>query len=130
MEEYSMNRMIVLILCLALISLACLSTASPMVTYPADTPTAGATASADEVFDLPVSQISSATATNKLCAVVIAAEALHLRIDANEHARILTWLKNGEVVQVVSDANIDWWRIDARGVSGYARSIYLQIVEC
>ena len=101
-----------------------------MVTYPADTPTAGETASADEVFDLPVSQISSATATNKVCAVVIAVEALHLRKGPSEDDIVLTWLKNGDVVQVVSDANIDWWRIDARGVSGYARSIYLQESEC
>jgi len=125
-----MRKILITILCLALTSLACLSTASPMVTYPADTPTAGATASADEVFDLPVSQISSATATNKLCAVVIAVEALHLRKGPSEDDIVLTWLKNGEVVQVVSDANIDWWRIDAGGVSGYARSIYLQESEC
>lgn len=126
-----MKKMYSLILCLAFLSLACLGsgaassidaesvpgTASTLT----NTPAPGATDQATSAPTLlPIER----------CAVVIADEALHLRELSSETARVLTWLKRGDVVQVVSIANVQWTQVRFEGFEGFARSIYLQESEC
>ena len=125
-----MKKTIVLFLCLALISLACLQTipiseslapvTSPTFVKVEENP-AGAVFESVEIMRVPFSEV---------CAVVIAIEALHLRKGPSEDGIVLTWLKNGDVVNVLDQAHDDWWRIERAGVSGYVRSIYLEIGDC
>lgn len=126
-----MKKIMISILCLALASMACLSTAA-----------AGSLDVSGEVNPAPASPMASATMDevpqnvtttlipDERCAVVIASEALHLRELASESARVLTWLKRGDVVQVVSIANVQWTHVRFEGFEGFARSVYLENVEC
>jgi hypothetical protein len=67
---------------------------------------------------------------DRACAVVIADEALHLRAWADEDARVIAWLLNGEVVQVDRKSDPDWWLVSRGYDLGFARSMYLEEVEC
>jgi uncharacterized protein YgiM (DUF1202 family) len=114
-----MKKTLVLLFCLAFLSLACIWTASPMVGYPTVPPSA-------TVEELPM----TATISPQLCAVVVADEALHLRKGPDEHAGILTWLNHGDVVHVVDSNNGDWWRVEFEEWEGYARAVYLEQCTC
>lgn len=127
-----MKKIFVLILCLALMSLACLQTA--MVGGPVQ---AGiATPAGENVKEIlePTETITPSLSLKgeeaQKCAKVIAIESLNMRVGASENELIVTWLKNGEQVQVIDQLDPKWWRIDAQGVVGFARSVYLQEVEC
>lgn len=126
-----MNKIMISILCLALASLACLGSGAAssigVESVPGtaatltNTPAPGATDRATSAPTLvPIER----------CAVVIADEALHLRGAASESAFVLTWLKRGDVVQVVSIANMQWTHVRFEGFEGFARSVYLENVEC
>lgn len=125
-----MKRIAIVILCLASMSLACLqgvAIADELV------PTVGATNDQGKaVTDLPAlpTQAPTAGAVSDQCAEVIAARSLNLRSRASEHAPVLTWLKRGEVVELIGAGNSDWWLIRSGEVVGFARSIYLHRKAC
>lgn len=109
------TRLFILFLPL-LVSLACLSVIEPHATYPTDTPV---------VSPSPLPSEDPAK-----CAVISADEALHLRIGAGVASQVLAFMKRGEVVQLISSANSDWWLIKRGDLVGYARSKYLVKSEC
>ena len=114
--------------CLAFISLACLSPKEPFATpgepatliRPTATPAAAVTPSA----------LPSPSWSESECAVISADEALHLRVGPDEHSRSLAFMTSGEVVKLISAANVDWWKIKIGDQIGYARSKYLEKSEC
>jgi len=110
-----MKKMIVLFMCLALMSLACLQTAMP----------AGAVQMGTATGDPAPTQSAEI-----VCARVIAVKALNVRFGASEQEDVMTWLRSGEVVQVLDQSDRDWWKIERDGVIGFARSVYLEEVEC
>jgi len=125
-----MNKLTIVILCLALISLACLTTSGPYWTPGPETPAPTITTdepAAGAVYELPV---ITATAAQRTCARVIALDALNLRKGPSEKDIVLAWLKNNDIVVVVDQSNADWWHIESAVYSGYARAIYLQESEC
>lgn len=119
------------VISLAFFSLACmgagaaasLDAESPVGTSPTLTnvPTAGAATLAPTL---------ALDAEGLRCAVVVAIESLHLRGGASENDIVLTWLKNGVVVEVVDKIDPDWWRVKLGDLEGFARSIYLEPVRC
>jgi len=125
-----MKKVTLFLLVLIVTSLACLTTAEPMATYPPD-PTEVISLHpkiADTATSRPVTEMAVTPAP--VCAVVIAVKAVHLRIDANEHAQILTWLLSGDVVRVINTSNAAWWKIEHDGLTGYVRSMYLEKGDC
>lgn len=115
-----MKKMIIPIWLLIVSSLACLSGAAIE-----KAPTAAPTEAAHLARALVVP-----TEKTMDCAVVIAAESLHLRSAADPNAEVLTWLHSGAVVDVLDDSNPQWWRVKFEGVEGFARSSFLMDVEC
>lgn len=66
----------------------------------------------------------------RICAREIADTAQNLR-DSNDASSRIKWqLLNGDLVQVISQADSDWWLVQFNGRVGYARSIYLMISAC
>ena len=63
-----------------------------------------------------------------LCAIVTAAASLHMRAEPNEKAEVLAYLQSGEQVTVKEPGT--WWKIEAQGLTGYAKGKYLQEVKC
>lgn len=125
-----MKKNLIIILCLAIFSLACLETSSAALDVQ---PIATTWPTLTNVPTAPAALISIATATDshvEQCAVVVAIDALHLRGGASENADVLTWLKNGDVVQVLSDSDPNWWRVSFGDVEGFARSSFLINAEC
>jgi uncharacterized protein YgiM (DUF1202 family) len=125
-----MKKTIVLLLCLALVSLACVSTALSAVSSSTDEPTgtpARDPAPAGAVYWMtePIE-----TRTLQVCAVVIADQALHLRNGPNIDAEVLGYLMRGDVVKVISDLDSNWSRVRSGTVEGYARGEYLEESEC
>lgn len=126
-----MKKIIISVLCLAFFSLACLSTAAAGdLDVSGEVGTAPALTNTPATVDPVRETISPTLVTVQRCAVVIASEALHLRSGASESSAVLTWLKRGGVVQVVSDSYPNWTRVRFEGFEGFARSIYLQELEC
>lgn len=126
-----MKKIFYVIVCMAIVSLACLSTATvdggpQTVKLATLTSLTNASATADDgpqtVFVDP--EIES------VCAIVIADEALHVREFPNVDADIKTWLKNNDVVHVLDSTHAEWWRVRFNEVEGFARSSFLAEVEC
>lgn len=65
-----------------------------------------------------------------ICARVTAETAVHLRVSADPESTIIRHLAHGDVVVVIDRDDSRWWRVERGGMSGYARSIYLEIVDC
>jgi uncharacterized protein YgiM (DUF1202 family) len=121
-----------ILICLALVSLACLQSA--VVADGGGKPTTSPTpvmqtSTSSPVVDISPSSPASPVGRGSLCAQVIASKALNLRKGASEHTQILAWLRNGDQVQVIG-VDGDWSMIDASGVIGYVRSLYLQKSDC
>jgi uncharacterized protein YgiM (DUF1202 family) len=114
-----MKKVVTLFLCLALMSLACLETSSAARLPPRTT---------NPTITLTNKPIDSQPA--QVCAVVTADTAQNLRLEADVASQVLTWLKNGEVVQVLDQVNVNWWHVKRGDDVGFARSIYLEKVEC
>lgn len=126
-----MKKMYSLILCLAFLSLACLgSGAAGSLDVSGEVNTAPASPMVSATADEVPQNVTTTLIPDERCAVVIASEALHLRELPSEMARVLTWLKRGDVVQVVSIANMQWTHVRFEGFEGFARSVYLENVEC
>src|SRR5687767_11973107 len=104
LEMQTTRRLFSFLLCLAFISLACLSTGEPYVTYPADTPTLINSTVAPSATNLPSPEPSPSWKESE-CVVISADEALHLRIGARETSQSLAFMESGEVVKLISTAN-------------------------
>ena len=120
---------LVFFLCLALGSLACLSTAELPAASPART-------DAPETTSAPILEkdagpaTTSATAIRDRCATINAEDALHLREGASEASKHLAFMRNGEVLRVISTADPEWWLVQRGKLTGYARSKYLSAIDC
>jgi uncharacterized protein YgiM (DUF1202 family) len=62
--------------------------------------------------------------------VISADEALHLRQDPGSEAQVLAFMVKGEVVELISTKDPDWWLIKWGNLIGYARSKYLRASDC
>lgn len=125
-----MKKIVIVTLCLAFASLACLSTSSGVV----ESGQREGVATRFEIgqsYSEPVA-LAEPTLTNapQLCAVVVALDALHLRGGSSADDIVLTWLRSGDVVEVLDQVNAEWWRVSFNGFEGFARSSYLQIARC
>ena len=122
--------MIIMILCLALLSLACLETSSSAI-------------ATEQITEMPTRskkmamstapamvKITIVTAEPETCAKVIADTAQNLRARADLFSPVLAWLKNGDVVQVINRIDADWWHVKRGDDIGFARSTFLEVVEC
>ncbi len=120
-----------LVICvLASASVACLSTALP-ATLPAIT----RGPMIRDVTQMPAdAALASAPMPSRTslpgCAVVIADEALHLRVDPDPDSQIIAFMPRGETVKLISVTIDDWWLIKRGEVLGYARSKYMMPVDC
>lgn len=125
-----MKRIKLILLIASAQILACVTTMEPMVTYPAETPTAEAptkTAMPDPVE--PASGAVFELTITARCATVTAAEALHIRSQPNEKASVVGYLHNGEQVIIMRSTGA-WWKIRTATVDGYSKAEYLQESEC
>lgn len=126
-----MKTKISILLCLVFFSLACLGSAASSSIDAApigdDHPTL---TNVPMVEDDHLPTLAPTLVTDRRCAVVIADESLHLRGGPSEDDIVLTWLKSGEELQLLSNSDPDWWRVRFEGFEGFARSIYLQESEC
>ena len=125
-----MKKLIIFFICLALASLACLETSSN------ELPIKELTAVATRIENTPTNtapamvKIPTVTAAPEICARVIANTAQNLRARADLFSPVLAWLNNGDVVQVIGQSDPDWWHVKRGGDIGFARSIFLEVVEC
>lgn len=118
-----MKRLIVFSLALVFVSLACVQSAT--LAEPAPSPTV------TEISSGAVYWMPTVTALPKSrCARVTAPVSLHLRLQSNAGSHVIAYLLHGDIVTVIDKLESDWWLVDHVGVSGYARSKYLEIVEC
>lgn len=126
-----MKRTLVLLLgAWTMMSLACLSTLAQSPASAISTPT-GFTflteIDSGEVYEIPDRYTPWARET---CRAIVLADALHLREEANPRARVITWLRRGDVVEVINCDNAEWWRVRYEFYNGYVHSKYLAKVEC
>ena len=125
-----MKKMIIMFLCLAFASLACLETSSNAIA------TEQLTVVATRIENTPTNtapamvKITISTAEPETCAKVTANTAQNLRARADLFSPVLAWLDNGEEVQVIGQSDPDWWHVKRGGDIGFARSIFLEVVEC
>src|SRR5688572_16086388 len=92
LDMQTSRKLFFFFLCLAFISLACLSTVEPYVTYPAETPTlikstVSPAITSSPLTPLPTPKTGQAGEGKMQCAVISADEALHLRVGRSEHSR-------------------------------------------
>jgi uncharacterized protein YgiM (DUF1202 family) len=114
-----MSKTVVLFLCLALVSQACLTVGGTSATYP------------PEIVITPLPTLTAAPIGAEIyCAEVLADTALHVRAERDYKGRVLGWLEHGDIVRVVDMSDSNWWRIEREGLSGYARSMYLVSIPC
>ena len=125
-----MKKMTIFFLCLALISLACLETSSAVIstTEPAKVATR-----IEEVATFAAPAMVTTTPTEfvtRICARVVAARSLNLRIDAGTSAEVIGDLWLADVVTVLDRENAEWWHVKRGDDIGFARSIFLEEVRC
>jgi len=126
-----MKKRISVFVCLAFFSLACLGSAALDAPAVDDIVEASPTLGFVKVIEVPAVVVPTATDEPRgLCAVVVAAESLHLRRGPSADDIVLIWLRRGDVVEVLDRLDPDWWRVGFEGVSGYARSVFLEVSDC
>ena len=74
--------------------------------------------------------VATRPAAARSCARVIADEALHLRNGDSYTALHLEFLRAGDVVELVTKTDPDWWQVRKDDIVGFARAKYLEEVEC
>lgn len=116
--------------CLAVLSLACMQNAAQAGTIEEDTSARFSTPAEIESGAVYVMPDDIETRAPKMCAEVIADRSLHLRKGPSADDIVLTWLDRGDVVEVISERDLDWTRVRFEGFEGYARSVYLKKKEC
>lgn len=126
-----MNKFILLILSLALASLACLQTTMQIEPDGTSAPTAVPAAS---LFATPEEQEEYSGAVYEvpevapiLCAVVTV-ERVNVRRDATYHSPVIYWLYAKDAVKIVQRGA--WSKIESREGIGYVRADYLKESEC
>jgi len=126
----------ILILSLALASLACLQTAMTAQSEPTSAPSAASTPLLPE--SAPRTEIESGEVFEiQTCAIVTAIRALNLREQPSEKSKAISWLPARTIVVVVGRVG-DWWKVESAVgtgypgeiIRGYARAKYLQESEC
>lgn len=122
-----MNKQMLIIL-LALASLACLETT--ITAQPEPTSTARP-AETREIESGAVFELNAWTpAPEKTCATVIAIVAVNLRDEASLNGRVIRELLNGEVV-ITHKQIIGWTAVTtAMNENGYVKSEYLTTADC
>ncbi len=125
-----MKKLITMIVCLALASLACLEPAVIPAgnVHPVATRSNLTTATSTPITVAPV--VKAVATSPAVCARVIADEAVNLRDNAGAGGSVLAWLRKGEDVSVIGSTAGAWWLVGASYEMGYVRADYLQIVEC
>lgn len=117
----------IILLLTMLVILACLPVAS-LPPQPEPTPLIATPSPEEEPASGTVYQVEPTE--SRACATVTALEALHLRADQSETARVITWLSAQTQVTLL-DASGKWWKIAAQdGTVGYANSAYLERSPC
>lgn len=128
------------------ILLACMTTVEPYQTYPAETPTIVQTSAPSPATPKVTGEPDSGAVFIQIvprCATVTADKALHIRAEPNEHAQVLGYLHNGDVVVIIQSTG-KWWKIaPARGdywtplagvdsgpLQGYSKAEFLKESEC
>lgn len=125
------KRSVILVISLALASLACLSMAAlDAVERDSVAPTMAAVERVGEDLTPTLSHAGEGEELSPMCALVVADTALNLRDGPSVDDSVLTWLSRGDVVELVSDLDPNWWRVRFEGFEGFARSIYLRDSEC
>lgn len=130
------KQTISILICLALMSLACLQTAMVAQDGGGETATPVVSVTSDgraptHPYRAPgVSQPGEGDQSPERCAVVVASRSLNLRDGANEHAQIVDWLKRGDLVRVIDQSDPEWWGIVFGNLSGFVKAEYLAEREC
>lgn len=125
-----MKKTRLIFLTLSIAAIACIWTASPIGGYPTDTPPGfiGDDEPGSGAVWWPLTP--ERAQARELCAVVVADEALHLRAGPSVEDIVLTWLRRGDVVRLISKLDSNWSRVRFEGFEGWARGSYLEEVEC
>jgi len=124
------QKLLIVILCLAFATLACLSTGEVRRIDAREVRTSPTLTNAPAAASTITATAPRIESPVQVCAVVIADTAQNLRSGADPNAQILTWLKNGDVVQVMDQSDAAWWRVKRGDDVGFARLIFLEVVEC
>jgi hypothetical protein len=126
-----MKQMILIVWVAVSATLACLSTVVIDAAQPiADIEVATRFEEVEALTVMPSPLPSPMGRGDRVCAVVVADEALHLRSAAHADGDIILHLRRGELVLVVIDSDPNWWRVSFEGFEGFARSMYLQFSDC
>ena len=125
-----MKTKMLLIISLAVMMAGCLEVPSAASGEAGPGAVAPWTATAAPQFEIEPTSTPELIETAEPCAVVVADKALNLRGGPSEAGPVLTWLDRGEAVRVIDQVVPEWWRIEARGMVGFARSRYLRFEEC
>lgn len=126
-----MNKIKLSLIILALAQIACMQSASR---GPAESATPAPTSTPLPLplmvkIEEPASgAVYEVPEPKRLCAIVNA-NALHLRTEASENGRIITWLDYGQRVVVLTHAG-NWWTVKAGELTGYVKAEYLTETEC
>lgn len=112
------------------IALACLQTASPAPEYLTEIAPVTSSPVIAAQTEEPAGAVVWVSTPARRCVRVIAAEALWLRTGESEHTTSIGYLTSGEVVTLISDVDPDWWLVSRAGSLGYARSSFLELIEC
>lgn len=130
-----MKRVCLFLACLALTSLACLQSAaigeqkmpnSDQLSVISEQ----ATNTPDDAVTMIEIDMDVAIEKSESCAKVIADSFLHLRSGAGTDWQVIAYLKYAQVVRVINRDNSEWWKVNDGLMIGYARSKYLETVEC
>lgn len=124
------RKIVISIFCLAFASLACLDTSAALIATAQPTLLAERIINSTPTLSAAIAEDPTSTNEPQLCAVVIADEAVHLRLDADPRSRILSHLRKGDQLHVIDRAAAEWWLVTRGGYLGFVRSNYLEVATC
>lgn len=125
-----MKKVAIVFFALAVVSLACLTTAPGIDPEIVITETASPGFIPDEVFELEPKIVIGATTAPRTCARVTAVDALHVRSGPGIDLPVIGYLRSGQIVDIGDRQEGPWWMISYGDLSGYARSKYLVLSQC
>ena len=125
-----MKRFTIVFLCLALASLACLSTAIATSQSGGSFVSVAPTVSERDKVATRSNKPRLDLDAVKVCARVLAETAENLRFGPGIDEHIETHLLNGDHVVVIDKTDPDWWMVSSSQYTGYARSKYLELDDC
>jgi hypothetical protein len=124
------KRISIFLIVLIIASLACMESVAP-ATDQSVVPSAEPTlTNVPAIHAVPAEPTLTNAVPLRICALEQAEQAENLRLDADPDAKIITQLLHGDVVYVISQADPNWWFVESEARVGYARSLYLEIVDC